>query len=490
MKEPCYLALDIGTSSCKAAVFDSACTLLELAQEGYDLLFPQPGWVEQDIAQMIRSVKVAVGTLSQRCGGLSGVRAISFSAQISAQCLVAEDGTPLTRLISWMDKRAQAQAERFCCEHDAQWLRQQTGIEMVVTPAYSIAKLMWLAEHEREKLNKAKYFVQFKELLIHELTGQWVSDPTSLKGLVHQQTFEPAYGVLEAIGVSARLIPPVRRPSDIAGYLKPGIEGFDTIRPGTPVIVGWNDMNAAFLGMAALPERIAGLDMTGTSEHFGVVVSRAYLPASLPSYEGLNRVDFMENWEAFYGVTNTGGQAPSWFASRIAGKPAGECFSRLRLEMLADPGFEQLICLPYVAGERNPISLPSGMGAFIGMNSETVADHLALSVLEGICFALRMIFDRLPVKPTEIVVSGGASGNDMLNQFKADVLNVPYVRMQTDQAGCRGACLLAIASQEGLAGVARCSVRAEKRFIPNAERHEMEEKKYRRFLQFVKAMTT
>ena len=484
--KPDVLAIDIGTSSCKAAAFSENGKLLALGKGSYPLLFPHNGWVEQEPDSILQGVCNAIAQLPEKGIDLSQIRAISFSAQIAAQCLVDESGKPITNLISWMDGRAKEEARRFTQEFSSEETETLTGVDMVVTPAYSISKLRWLHDHQIKVMQKAAKFVQIKDYIIYYLTGNWVSDVTSLKGLVNYETEKPISRILEFTGASESLLPEVRKPYEIAGYLKENRKGFEQLPSGIPVVTGWNDMNAAFLGMGALSTDCIGMDLTGTSEHLGCISLKKEIARD--NYKGLNRVPFLNGREVFYGVTSSGGQAVEWFIKDFIGASDVKAyFQKLFQENKEIPLADEQgpVFIPYLEGERNPWNNPDACGVFFGLNRSHRQVDLAIAVLEGVCFALRAIFDRLPEFPEKVIVSGGASFNEVWNQMKADVMNVSFVRLDTTEAGCTGAAILAIAAlhpEKNLEKIAAEVFSPICSYSPDVERHLIYEKKYRRFL--------
>lgn len=489
---PSILAIDIGTSSCKAAVFSVKGDMLALGKGGYSLFFPKEGWVEQKPNEIYQGVCEAVRHLEGQGIDLSQVRVISFSAQIAAQCLVDSKGESITNLISWMDTRAWEEAREFTQKFSREETERLTGVDMVVTPSYGIAKLKWLHNHEKDLLKKAARFVQMKDYIIYHLTGNWVSDATSLKGLIHTKSQKAVPEIMSFIGESEELLPEVRKPYEIAGYLKERVRGFEHFPAGIPVITGWNDMNAAFLGMGALTGSCIGMDLTGTSEHLGCVTLHKEMERK--AYDGLNRVPFLDDREVFYGVTSSGGQAVEWFVKDLLGEPDVKAyFERTFRETGHQPLIkeQELLFLPYLEGERNPWNNQNARGVFFGLNRSHRQPDLALAVLEGVCFALRAIYDRLPQLPEKVIVSGGASFNEMWNQMKADVMNVPFVRLETTEAGCMGAAILAITAlcpEKSMEELARGLFRPTKIYQPDLERHLIYEKKYQSFLRLYHSM--
>lgn len=490
--EAYILAIDIGTSSCKAALFTEKGRYLALGKGRYGLIFPREGCVEQDPEEIFRGVCAAVTELKKKGWDLKKVCAVSFSAQIASQCLVDRAGQPLTNLISWMDTRAKEETKLFGRIFTREEAERLTGIDMVVTPSYSITKLRWLHDHEPELLGRASGFVQIKDYVIWKMTGNWVSDVTSLKGLVHPETKQVVSEILEFTGVSEELLPGICEPDEIAGYLKKGVEGLTDLPEGIPVIVGWNDMNAAFLGMGGLTEGYIGMDMTGTSEHLGCIGPCKKVEKD--TYTGLNRVPFRNGREVFYGVTSSGGQAVEWYVKDFIGAAdVKEYLEQVSGTTKALPVAldNDLIFLPYLEGERNPWNNPSARGVLFGLNRSHRQADVAAAVLEGVCFALRTIYDRLPEKPELMIVSGGASFNNTWNQMKADVMNVKFGSLEITEVGCAGAAMLAISALHPEVSPEKFSeemLKIKELYYPNPERHAVYERKYQKFLKLYRCL--
>lgn len=478
------LTFDVGTSSCKAVVFSMEGALLAEGRGSYPLLKPRKGWAEQRVEDILAGIRGAVREIACQYD-VSKVCAIGISSQMAAHCLVDADGRPLTNIISWMDRRASEEVEAYNQCFTQQDTLDLTGMDMLITPAHTITKLRWMQKHMPELLRRARYVVQVKELLIHELTGQWVSDKTTLKGIVRQSDGSVIPEIMQFTRCPESLIPPVKAPHQQAGRLREGGCGFEAFRAGIPVAVGWNDMNAAFLGMAGVPEESVGLDLTGTSEHFGMIAR--HIPERFRC-DGVNHVPFLEGREVCYGVTSSGGQAFDWFVKNIyASGDVQQAYAEIMPQLAAMDAraTRGLYFLPYIEGERNPWNMPNARGVFFGLNGSHNRLHLAMAVMEGVCFALHTILDRMPQRPGRVIVAGGSARNDVWNQMKADVLELPYEKLHTTEAGCNGAAILALACLEpeaDIASIARRFTRTRECFAPNAEWSAYYQDKYRRYL--------
>ena len=483
--EAYILTFDVGTSSCKAALFSMEGRMLATGRGSYGVNHLPGGRVEQDPAEILRGIRNALNELRGQGYALRNVQAISFSSQIAAHCLVDAADRPMTPVISWMDQRAIAQVDAYNAAFTPEDTARLTGMDMLITPAHTITKLRWFSDNQSGLLEKAKHIVQVKELILHALTGEWVTDPTSLKGMVNQQSGKPIPEIMEFTRCPDRLLPRVGMPYEEAGRVRPDVEGFEDLQPGTPVVIGWNDMNAACLGMCGLPEGSVGFDLTGTSEHLGVMMND--MPGDFIC-RGVNRVPFLQGYEVCYGVTSSGGQALDWYVKKVfshGSAPEGYAELLGQLGGVKRSNVEKLIFLPYLEGERNPWNAPGGRGVFFGLNGNHDRVDMAYAVMEGVCFALRAIYERMPVHPESLVVAGGAARNDAWNRMKADCLGSVCRRLHTTEAGCNGAAILAMSHLRGerdLRQIARGMTGTIRDWSPDAGAAAYYDEKFARFM--------
>jgi sugar (pentulose or hexulose) kinase len=238
---------------------------------------------------------------------------------------------------------------------------------------------------------------------------------------------------------------------------------------GLPVATGWNDLNANVLGSGAVNDGDA-FDITGTSEHLGVVTSNNH------AAPGLICAPFLPQKHLFYGVTSNGGGSLSWY-QRSFGFDLQES---LRLAENTPTGAEKLLFLPYLDGERAPIWDARAAGAFVGIRNHHHQGHFVRAILEGVAFGLAQILDLIEGEmgeiSTPIMVSGGAARIPMWNQIKTDVWGRRTTTPENVHAGLVGAAILAAvgtghyATCEAAAGA---MVRVKEKFSVCAGRHAL-----------------
>ena len=169
------VAVDIGTTSTKAVVFDAQGAAHGAGDQGYPLLEPKPGWAVQDPLQVVAAaLEAARASLS----GNADVAGLAFSSAMHSLVGLDDHDRPLTELLTWGDDRAAEQAERLRAEHPK--LHASTGTPL--HPMAPLPKLMWFRENEPELFGRVRRWVGIKELVVHRLTAEWVIDVSCASG--------------------------------------------------------------------------------------------------------------------------------------------------------------------------------------------------------------------------------------------------------------------------------------------------------------------
>jgi len=490
------LSLDVGTSSCKAILFNEAGIALASGSGQYPVYYSEDQvHAEQDPDDIWEGVCAAIGEVLDNKPASTEISAIALCSQVSSHMLVDRENRAITRILTWADSRANEQAQRVKAAFSRDELIRCLGADMPSGPYWPLPKLMWWNENHPEYIAKAKYVVQPKEWVLWKLTGEWMSDLSSLKGLVHQSTRQPAHVLLEWAGILSDLIPPIGEPFQLCGRLLPILERELGLQGSIPVVLGWNDLHAAILGACRWTKSGIGFDITGTSEQIGQCVHADQLNAR--SYEGVNRIPFLNRYHTLYGVTSSGGQAFKWYAEHIDQYAFGERKGPVDYELvsrqaaLAPAGAAGLIFLPFLNGERYPWRNPDARGVFYGLNFSHGRPHMARAVMEGVGYALRSIEACLPLPLEAIVIAGGASRSDEWNQMKADILGIPVYRTQEREAGCLGAAMLAAAALGWYTSLEEAStrmVRVEREYVPDASARSVYDESYGHYLELYRSL--
>jgi xylulokinase len=493
------LGLDLGTSQIKALLCAPDGTTLGQGAAGYQVAAPRPGWAEANPEHwwqaVCTAVRAAVGPAPAEVAGLA------VAGQMHGLILCTERAVALRPAITWLDRRAEAEAE------DYQRLPQDLLARLGNAPSAGMAGpiLLWLSRHEPDVYWQARWMLQPKDWLRSRLTGpgiQAATDPTDASGtlLFDLARDEWATDVARALGLRIDLLPAIRPSAEIAGPLLPAAAEHLGLRPGLPVAIGAADTAASLLA-AHLPP---GWDLLtlGTGGQLiapapapvpAPALATAPVPAPAPSPD----IPFSDNPDrgsaAAGGTTNlfrsvdgrtyrlagaqNVGVTLDW-VRRTLGASWDELYDTAARSWRADTP----VFLPYLAGERWD-HRDTG-GAWTGLTLAHQREDLLRAALEGVAFLLRGKLDDLRARgtpgPAAIQLAGGGSRHPAWRQLLADALAVPLYPAGTGWLTARGAALLAAAAT-GLAPDASTLARSVQNAEAIVRASQLAEQSYQRF---------
>ncbi len=268
--------------------------------------------------------------------------------------------------------------------------------------------------------------------LCEVLTGRCVSDVYSIRGIASIKECSYSEFFLKELSISERILPELLPPDALVGTVGGMGEMKTGIPKGTPVYAGLNDFFASVVGVET--ENVGQMfDITGTSEHIGLITDSLYPSTPMVSCRYFDKY-------IYYGITASSG------ASLDFGR------KELDLDLVEKPIFENNppIFTPYLNGERAPIFDPDAVGMFFGITGKTKKSDMAYSVAEGVVFSLYHIYENMG-SPSydEMRVSGGAAKNALINTLKASLFSTPVITLEENDTSALGAVKIAsIASGE------------------------------------------
>jgi glycerol kinase len=445
------LALDQGTSSSRSIVFDAQGRIVAMAQREFRQHYPQPGWVEHD-AQEIWDTQLATAREALAKAGLQPreVRAVGITNQ--RETTVVWDrrtGQPLHHAIVWQDRRGEPLCAKLREQGLDRAIRERTGL--VVDSYFSATKIRWLLDHVPNAHAMAARgelaFGTIDTWLLWKLTGGRVhatdvsnAARTMLYDIRHQRW---DHELMAALHVPDGVLPQVHPSSHVYGETDPALLG-----AALPVAGIAGDQQSALFGQGCLRAGLAK-NTYGTGcfmlMHTGermlpsanglIATSAAQLAGQRPQY-------------ALEGSVFIGGAVVQWLRDGLRAIRASAEVQALA-ETVPDAG--GVVFVPAFTGLGAPYWNPDARGAVVGLTRGTTVAHIARAALESIAFqsaALLRAMERdalgagaAPV--SELRVDGGASVNDLLMQFQADLLGLPVVRPTCVETTALGAAFLA-----------------------------------------------
>ena len=493
---PAVLVLDLGTSQVKALLCTPDGTTLGQGAAGYQASTPRTGWAETNPEHWWQAaciaVRAAVGPASAEVAGLA------VAGQMHGVLLCTERAVALRPAITWLDRRAEAEAE------DYQRLPEDLLARLGNAPSAGMAGpiLLWLSRHEPDVYWQARWMLQPKDWLRSRLTGpgvQAATDPTDASGtlLFDLARDEWATDLARALGLRTDLLPAIRPPAGIAGPLLPAAAEPLGLRPGLPVAIGAADTAASLLAaqLSPLPPGPPpsgpwGLLTLGTGGQLIVPLTPSPdIPFSDNPDRGSAAVSGTTNLfrsvdggiYRLAGAQNVG-VTLDW-VRRTLGASWDELYATAARPWRADTP----VFLPYLAGERWD-HRDTG-GAWTGLTLAHQREDLMRAALEGVAFLLRGKLDDLRAhdtpSPAAIQLAGGGSQLPAWRQLLADALGVPLYPIGDGWLTARGAALIAAAAT-GLAPDASTTARSDQNPEAIVPTSQLPESAYRRFLSVLR----
>jgi len=430
-----FLAIDVGTGSCRAALVDATGRIHAIAHREHDQIVPRHGWSEQRPAdwwqgtvESIRRVLADVPDAAARVAAICACGQMHGAVLVDADGRLTRDTAPL-----WNDKRTLPQVERFTATAEAQAITANPA-----TPAWPGFKLQWLMENDPQAVSNAAHLLMPKDWINLNLTGRVAQDVTeaSLSYLMDAQTRDWSPRMVDLLGIPRRLLPALRQPGDILGPLTPDAAARIGLSPGLPVLVGAGDYPMALLGSGALDPG-TGSDVTGTSTILTLIQ-----PAPVAAAGVSNVLSAAGQWGSFT-LLDAGGDAVRW--ARRAFHDNALSYAEVDAAASRAPaGANALFFLPYLSGERFGAHRNS-RAQFFGLTAAHTLPDLHRAVLEGVAFSVRRELDRMQGdhgRPERIIAASGGAKSALWLRIKAAMYRTPYVVADEPESGVIGAGIL------------------------------------------------
>jgi glycerol kinase len=440
------LALDQGTTSSRALLFDQEAAIRAVAQREFEQIFPQPGWVEHDPEEIAGSqIDMAIEALSKAGAKANDVAAIGITNQRETTVVWNRDtGRPVCNAIVWQDRRTADYCEQLRKQGHGGLIQQRTGL--LIDAYFSASKIRWILDNvpgakalaDAEKLA----FGTVDSWLIWRLTGGRLH-ATDVSNASRTMLFNIHSGewdreLLDLFGVPISMMPEVRSSSEVYGEVSSvaGLEGI-----AIAGIAG--DQQAALFG-----QRCTQPGLTKNTYGTGCFMLQNTGTRAVPSS---NRLVTTVAWKiagrteyALEGSVFIGGAVVQWLRDGLGLIRKSEDVEALAKSVPDNGG---VYFVPAFVGLGAPHWDSYARGSMFGITRGTTAGHLARAAVESIAYQVADLLDAMrgdagaPV--AELRVDGGAAANDSLMQFQSDILQVPVMRPAVTETTALGAASLA-----------------------------------------------
>jgi xylulokinase len=493
-----YLTFDVGTTSVKTALFDPRGNLLAKSIQNYSLDTPQVDWYEvkpevywQAVLRGFRQ------TISGSGADPKHIRAICGCSQGETIVLLDKQDRSVRPAIVWIDNRAREETEELKARIPSDEFYRTTGC-VEIEPTWSALKIAWLKKHEADNFLKVDKIMLVEDYIVYLLSGRFLSSPTLMHstGLFDIQRGTYWSKTISPLQIEDKL-PQIVEVGSIVGPIKSSLADELGLSREAVVVEGAMDQTMSAVGAGNIHPGIV-TETTGTALAIGVTAesvqsihanSLSHQPHALPG-------EYL-----ILPYAQTSGVLYKWFrdvfavAEVQAAADPEEAYQELnRLAAGAPAGCDGLVLLPFFAGASTPENDMYAKGVWYGITLKHDRGHFARSIQESVGYMLRRILELIRVADIgmeEVRSMGGAARSDLWLQIKADICELPIIRMleeETSVLGCAVLCAVAAKDYGSIEEAVAVMVRTGKTFLPDSKHRELYDRRFELYKQLYETL--
>ena len=473
------IGIDLGTSAVKLLLMDEKGKILNVVSREYPLIFPQPGWSEQDPDAWIRETMTGITQLTEGYDKTQ-ISGIGAGGQMHGLVVLDENDKVIRPAILWNDGRTFAEVD---------YLNQQIGKDKLSEYTANIAfagftapKLLWMRNQEPENFAKIRKIMLPKDYVNYRLSGVHCTDYSDASGMLLLDVKNKCWSkeMLEICGLSEDQMPKLFESFEPVGKILPEVAAKLGLPDSVIIAAGAGDNAAAAVGTGTVGEGACNISVgtSGTifisSEKFGVDDNNA-----------LHSFAHADGNYHLMGVVLSAASCNKWWMEEIL---RTSDFSAEQKEINPENlGRNHVYYLPYLMGERSPINDTNARGTFIGMTMDNTRADLTQAVLEGVAFAIRdslEVAKAIGIDIKKSRICGGGAKSPLWRTIFANVCNIEIESIAAEEGpGYGGAMLAMVACGEypDVKTIAEKFVQVTKVEKPDPELAARYEDRYQRF---------
>lgn len=476
------LAVDIGTTNVKAAIFDEKGKTLSLARTEVSLHSPVSNSAVQKLDELynatIKSIRKAVSQAKN-----VKVDVVAFSAQMHGLGAIDDKGGEVLPLVTYLDTRPAVAVEKLEEIVNPRELYENTGCPPLFI--YPLAKLVWLSLTKPDVMREARWFVSAKDYVIYKIFGEPYIDKSVMSGSqlldIHRLKWSDI--ALSSTGIDEDKLPHLCDGEDVLQNLPKHVADSLGLGEGVPVVLGASDGALHSVGLGAIERDLLALNI-GTS---GAIRSLSKEPL-MDKSKDMRFFCYYIGYGLWLpgGAINNAGMGLRWFRDEFgqseiaAAKLMNEDPYNLLTKQAekVDATAEKLLILPFFSGERFPVRDPYARGVMFGLTLRHGKAHVIRALMEGCLYTLKWIYDAMVENGVEgktIRTGGGGARSTLWRQIQADVFGLPVEKTLLEDASLLGAAmmgLVAVGVYKSLEEAGKNMIKVEDVKYPNMENHE------------------
>ena len=481
-----YVGIDLGTSSTKLMLVDETGKILNQVSKEYPLIFPNPGWSEQEPSEWWNA---CVTGMKELLAGFNAgeVKGIGCGGQMHGLVILDKEDNVIRPAILWNDGRTFKEVDYLNNEIGKSVLSDYTA--NIAFAGFTAPKILWVKNNEPENFAKIEKIMLPKDYINYKLTGVHCCDYSDASGMLLLDVKNKKWSdkMLEICDVKKEQMPELFESYEVVGKLLPEIAAEFGLSEDVAVVAGAGDNAAAAVGTGTVGEGACNISVgtSGTifisSDKFGVDPNNA-----LHSFAHANGKYHL------MGCMLSAASCNKWYCDGILKTRdyAAEQGS-ITDEML---GRNRVYFLPYLMGERSPINDTDARGTLIGMTMDTTREDITQAVLEGVAFAIRDSFEvakSLGINIERSNICGGGGKSPLWRKIFANVLNIKLDIPVAEEGPGYGGAMLAMVGCGEYSSVEDCAsklVKVAKTIEPDPEIAQRYEEQYSKFKMIYPAL--
>ncbi len=478
------ISVDLGTTALKIALMDRDGKFLSVSNQEYELITPKPSYVEANPEVYWESFKKGLEEIiSNTQVSKKQIKAIGISAQGETLLFLDKNGKVLRNAIVWLDNRAQKESEILREKFGDDNCYKITG-QVSFDPCWPASKILWVRNNEPEIFNRTDKFLLIEDYFIYRLTGEFVSEGSLLCSTVYWNIITKNWWqeMLDYLQINQKKLPKIMEPGEVVNNILPEVSEELGLDKETIVCTGALDQAAGAVGVGNILEGIV-------SENIGAALAIC-APVMKPIFDPERKMPLhyfaIKDMYMIHSFT-TGGMALRWFRdsfcqseSHISNLIKDSSYNLLAKEAEhVPPGSEGLIMLPHLSGSMAPDVNPKAKGVFYGFTLNHRKPHFIRAIMESIGFILKRNINTLGemgINVSEIRSLGGGSKSRLWNHIKADITGKLLITMESEEAACLGAAILAgkaIGMFKTIEDACKKMIKVKAKYKPNKKNYDI-----------------
>ncbi|MBQ6966439.1 MAG: xylulokinase [Lachnospiraceae bacterium] len=438
-----YIGIDLGTSSVKLLLSDEKGNIQKTVSKDYPLMFPHPGWSEQDPLEWFDKTMEALKEITSGIDK-SAVKGISFGGQMHGLVALDENDNVIRPAILWNDNRTTAEVDYLNNEIGKDKLSKYTA--NIAFAGFTAPKILWMKKNEPENFAKIKKIMLPKDYLAYRLSGTFCTDYSDASGMLLLDVENRKWSdeMLKICDITVDQLPKLYESYEKVGTLKKEIADETGLSADVVIAAGAGDNAAAAVGTGTVGDGMCNISLgtSGTifisSKKFGVDPNNA-----------LHSFDHADGSFHLMGCMLSAASTKKWWMEDILRTTD---YKAEEGGMNKNLGENHVFFLPYLMGERSPWNDPNARGTITGITLDTTRYDILQAVMEGMAFATRDMYEvakSIGVCPKRTKICGGGGKSPIERQMVASILDITVdVPVSEEGPGMGGAMLAMVACGE------------------------------------------